>query len=230
MGLLSKILGLGVVGGAAFYGWRRVGPLMAASSSSSSSVVAASLAPSPRDVEFRRVQSELAVEKAKPAPDPVKVVELTKDAAKVAQAELAARKVAVASPAPPTVAKPRYPVGMKAKFADKSATVIAAHQDAQGAWHYVADIDTGLPWPMATIKGKEVSEVFLRQTLQDQLGQQLATDQDFPKGVEVYRGGQGGFVEAVTRNQTGQWVYTIRNWPNAVTQAELQAILAKAGA
>ena len=130
----------------------------------------------------------------------------------------------LAAPAAP-LPLPRYPVGLIVKFDGKKATIKAAWQDGQGGWHFKVDIDAGL---FFKVKDKAVSEQFMRDTISNALKQPLAADQAFPLGVEVYRNGKGGLIEAVSRSPEGLFVYRVRGWDSLVTQGALLDELVKA--
>jgi hypothetical protein len=129
----------------------------------------------------------------------------------------------LAAPAAP-LPLPRYPVGLEMRFDGKKATVKKAWQDGQGGWHFLVDIDAGF---FLKIKDKAVSEQFIRDTLSAQLKQTLGPEQAFPLGVEVYRNGKGGMIEAVSRNPEGIYVYRVKGWENLVTQGQFLDELVK---
>lgn len=150
-----------------------------------------------------------------------------KDAAKKAalkaklDAEVARRKAAEAA-AP----KPLYPVGLEARFGKRRAVITGAAV-VNGVPTYTISLEAGEFLGL----GDGVytrTEAELRATLAGEVGQMLADGQAFPRGVAVYRGGQGGAIQAVTKDDAkGGWVYTITGWPRPVTQAELMAVLRK---
>jgi len=123
----------------------------------------------------------------------------------------------LATPAAP-LPLPRYPVGLEVRFAGKKAVIKKAWQDGQGGWHFHVDIDAGL---FFKVKDKAVSEQYMRDTISAALKQPLAPEQAFPLGVEVYRNGKGGLIEAVSRNPEGLYVYRVKGWPDLVTQGRL---------
>ena len=133
----------------------------------------------------------------------------------------------LAAPAAP-LPLPRYPVGLEMRFQGKKATIKKAWQDGQSGWHFLVDVDAGMPLGIGNMKDKAVSEQFVRDTLANQLKQTLAPDQAFPLGVEVYRGGKGGLIEAVSRSPEGLFVYRVRGWDSLVTQGKLLDELVKA--
>lgn len=136
-------------------------------------------------------------------------------------AEIARRKAVVAA-AP----QPLYPVGLEARFGKRRA-VIAGTAVVNGALVYVVDLEAGEFLGLGDGR-YERTEAELRATLAGEVGQPLADGQAFPAGVAVYRNGQGGAIQAVTRDDAkGGWLYTIIGWPRAVTQQELLAILRK---
>jgi hypothetical protein len=143
--------------------------------------------------------------------------------------EKAAAEVAAARKAEDKAAGgPMYPVGLEAKFSGKAARIKKAWQDGQGNWHYVVDLETGLPWPANKLKDKQISEVALRQQLAERGGIYLQPGQAYGQGIEIYRNGQGGYIEKAEKNSTGHWLYTVRGWPNPVTQNEILGILTRA--
>jgi len=143
---------------------------------------------------------------------------------KKAQVEQAAKKAAEA-----VAAKgPMYPEGLQAKFDGKSAIIKKAWQDGQGNWHYMIDLETGLPWPANKLKDKAISEVELRKQVSERGGIVLKPGQFYGSGLEVYRNGQGGYIEKAEKNASGDWIYSIRNWGSPVSQRELLGILVRA--
>jgi len=133
----------------------------------------------------------------------------------------------LAAPAAP-LPLPRYPVGLELRFAGKRAVVKKAWQDGQGGWHFLVDVDAGMPFGIGNMKDKAVSEQFVRDTLANQLKQTLAPDQAFPSGVEVYRNRKGGLIEKAEKLGAGIWVYTVRGWGAPITQGQLLDQLVKA--
>ena len=129
-------------------------------------------------------------------------------------------------PATPVAAPtPMYPVGLTAKLGDVSVGVLKAWLDGQGGAHYEVSIK-GTPFGVYDTKSKAVSEVFLRDTIKSQVKAPLAADQVFPVGVEVYRNGQGGKIEAVYQDAGAPgWSYVIKGWDGPVPQAKLLEIL-----
>jgi hypothetical protein len=208
----------------------------------SSKPAAAAPAPAPRQ---RRDEEPVAVVPVAP-PAPVAVVQTSAappapPAPPVAIVPPAAKPPApavqeVSMPRPPKLTlvpealpTPLYPVGLVAKLKGATVGVLKAWLDGQGAAHYEVSI-VGTPLGLYDAKSKAVSESFLRDTLTKQGGQPLAADQVFPAGVEVYRDGQGGLIEQATRNNGGEWTYTVKGWPNAVGQLELVRILGRQAA
>jgi len=154
--------------------------------------------------------------------DAAKLTALKAELVKLAQEESAALKAAEAKAAK----GPFYMPGLQAKFGKITANITEAHQDAQGAWHYTTVL-SGTPFGLKDGTYPS-SETDLRQQLSERLNQPLAVGQAYPAGLEVYRRGQGGVVQNVTKNAAGEFVYQIQGWPNAVTQSELLGILARA--
>lgn len=130
----------------------------------------------------------------------------------------------LAAPAAP-LPLPRYPVGLEVRFDGKKAVIKKAWQDGQGGWHFLVDIDAGL---FFKVKDKAVSEQFMRDTISNALKQKLDPEQAFPLGVEIYRNGRGGLIEAVSRSPEGLYVYRVKGWPDIVTQGKLLDELVKA--
>jgi hypothetical protein len=152
------------------------------------------------------------VVKAEPVMTPTRSPESPKPAPK-----------SLAAPAAP-LPLPRYPVGLIVKFDGKQATIKKAWQDGVGGWHFLVDINAGL---FFNVKDKAVSEQFMRDTISNALKQPLAPDQAFPLGVEVYRNGRGGLIEAVSRSPEGLFVYRVKGWDGLVTQGKLLDELVK---
>ena len=132
----------------------------------------------------------------------------------------------LAAPAAP-LPLPRYPVGLEVRFSGNTAKVKKAWQDSQGGWHFEIDLKTSMPLGFGSVKNKAVSEQFLRDAVANQLKQPLAPDQAFPLGVEVYRNGRGGLIEAVNRSPEGIFVYRVKGWDGPVTQGKLLDELVK---
>jgi hypothetical protein len=126
----------------------------------------------------------------------------------------------LAAPAAP-LSLPRYPVGLELRFAGKRAVVKKAWQDGQGGWHFLVDVDAGMPFGIGNMKDKAVSEQFVRDVLANQLKQTLAPDQAFPAKVEVYRNGKGGLIESVSKSPEGLWLYAVRGRGAPVSQGKL---------
>lgn len=136
-------------------------------------------------------------------------------------AEIARRKAAEAA-AP----KPLYPVGLEARFGKRRA-VIAGVAVVNGVPTYVIDLQAGEFLGLGDGVYNR-TEAELRATLAGEVGQPLVDGQAFPQGIAVYRNGQGGVIQAVTRDDAkGGWLYTVAGWPRPVTQQELLAILRK---
>jgi len=141
--------------------------------------------------------------------------------------ERAAVEVAAARKAEDKAAGgPMYPVGLDIRFGKRQATITEAHQDAQGAWHYTANVNSG-EWRNIGGGKKQFSESWVRDAVQKEVGV-LQPGQAFTTGVSVYRNGQGGEILKAEKNPTGHWLYTMRGWPNPVTQNELLGILTRA--
>jgi hypothetical protein len=158
-----------------------------------------------------------------PAPAPAVVAAPVAPPAAAAPPPAGPPKLTLVPAALPT---PMYPVGLEAHLDKVTVTVTKAWLDGQGGAHYEVTIK-GTPLGLYDAKGKAVSEKFLRDTLAKQTKQQLAADQVFPQGIEVYRNGQGGKLDLVVRDDHGEWAYTIPGWDNTVTQAELLRILGR---
>lgn len=133
-------------------------------------------------------------------------------------AEIARRKAA----AP----RPLYPVGLEARFGKRRA-VITGYAVVNDVPTYTIDLAAGEFLGLGD--GIYVrTETELRATLAGEVGQPLTEGQAFPQGIAVYRNGQGGIIEAASRDDArGGWLYAIAGWPRAVTQDELLALLRK---
>ena len=120
---------------------------------------------------------------------------------------------------------PVYPVGMRALFGKRDATITGATQDAAGVWHYTIDLKSGefLNLGSGTYTKTEAE---VRAVIADQLGA-LAAGQAFPKGIKVYRNGVGGVIQSSTQDaKTGEWYYMIGGWGgNPIAQSELTAAM-----
>ena len=131
-------------------------------------------------------------------------------------AEVASRKMAEA-------AGPRYPVGLQVRFGKRQATVTQATPGGPAGWTYAIDLKAGEVFGLGDGVYQK-TEAEMRQILADEVHAPLATDQDYPAGIAVYRNGQGGLIEKAEQ-VGGVWTYTIQGWPRPVTQAELAAVL-----
>jgi hypothetical protein len=120
---------------------------------------------------------------------------------------------------------PMYPVGLDVRFGKRQATITEAHQDAQGAWHYTANVNSG-EWRNIGGGVKQFSEAAVRAAVQKEVGP-LQQGQAFAANVSVYRNGQGGEILKSEKNASGEWTYVIRNWGSPVTQRELMGILTR---
>ena len=159
------------------------------------------------------------------------LVKVEKDAAKLAalKAELVklAQEESAALKAVPTTPQPLYQVGLEVRFGKRKAKITAAQQDAQGVWQYTAYVESGELFGIGT-KSYNFNEAQLRQAMQKEVGV-IRPGQFAVAGVTVYRNGQGGTIVAVSNpGASGEFVYTIQGWPNAVTQSELLSILRRA--
>lgn len=147
-----------------------------------------------------------------------------KDAAKKAalkaklDAEIAKRKAVEAAEAQKP--KPLYPVGLAAEIAGKKA-VIKSTAWINGTWVSTVEIDAGALIPNFTVTKPEAE---LKQLLAEQIGQPAGPA--YPRGLVLYRNGQGGAVEDV-KADGATYSYQIKGWPNRVSEAQLAAILGK---
>jgi len=138
-----------------------------------------------------------------------------------AKAEQAARKAAEEKAAK----GPMYPTGLMVRFGKREATITAAHQDAQGAWHYSISLKAGEFLGLGD-GVYQMSETDVRSKVQEEVGP-LQPGQAFAPNVTIYRNGQGGRIESATKNAAGVWQYVISGWGAPVSQSELLGILTR---
>ena len=141
---------------------------------------------------------------------------------KLAKEEQAALQAAAA----PTAPQPTYPIGLEASFGDKWVKILEAWRVPDGSWSYAVDARLGMLFGLGDGK-HTLTEAEIRGRLAEALGP-LQPGQAFPRGIKLYRNGQGGLVTGASPGPGGAWTYALQGWPNAVTQAELQAILRRA--
>lgn len=168
-----------------------------------------------REQEIRKLAAQIVAEK-----DAKRALALKAELAKLAQAEIDARKAAAAEAA--KVPQPMYPVGLEARFGSRRATITGAKQGADGAWEYTVDLKAGMPLDLGD-GTYNLSEAELRQRVAEELGP-VAAGQAYPKGILIMRRGRGGLVETVEAKDGG-FSYQLRGWPTPVTQVELQELL-----
>ena len=155
--------------------------------------------------------------------DAAKKQALADELKKLAQEEQAALKAAAAPAAP----QPTYPVGLEATFGGKWVKILQAWQTAPGGpWSYAVDAKLGMLFGVGDGK-HTLTEAEVRGRLAEALGA-FPPGQAYPAGLTVYRHGQGGVIERVAPGGAGGFTDTVRGWPNAVSQDELQAILRRA--
>jgi hypothetical protein len=160
------------------------------------------------------------------------LVKAEKDAARlgVLKAELVklAQEESAAIKAVPAAPQPTYPIGMEASFGGKWVKILKAWQtSAGGPWTYQVDAKLGMLFNVGNGTHTQ-TEAEIRSRLADALGS-MGQGQAFPRGIVIYRNGQGGQVVAVSSpGASGEWGYSIQGWPNPVSQSELQAILRRA--
>jgi hypothetical protein len=151
-----------------------------------------------------------------------KTAALKNELAERAQAEQAAKKAAEAAAAK----GPMYPVGLEATFGGKWVKIIQAWQEkAGGPWSYAIMAKLGMAFGLGDGKHTQ-TEAEIRSRIAGALGA-MAPGQFYPAGLQVFRNGQGGLIEKVTKNADGTFSYQLRGWPNTVTQSELQGILTR---
>lgn len=154
--------------------------------------------------------------------DPGKKQALVDELRRLAQEEQAALQAAAA----PTAPQPTYPIGLEASFGDKWVKILEAWRVPDGSWSYAVDARLGMLFGLGDGK-HTLTEAEIRGRLAEALGP-LQPGQAFPRGIKIYRNGQGGLVTGASPGAGGAWTYQLQGWPNAVTQAELQAILRRA--
>ena len=131
--------------------------------------------------------------------------------AALAAAELAERKNA-----------PPYPVGLTASFGGKVVRITKAWQ-AGGAWMFTVDAKLGMLFGLGDGM-HDLTEAELRGHLESALGV-MAPTQLYPVGIYLMCCGNGGVITGVSQDSTGRFCYTLKGWPQQVTQVDLQAML-----
>ena len=163
--------------------------------------------------EIQKLVAQIAAEK-----DPAKKAGLVAQAQKlVAEAKAAEAKAA---------SGPMYPVGLRASYDGKSATITEAHKNGNGEWIYVVDVKAGMPFEIGD-GVYNLSETDLRKEMVERFNATLAPGQAFAAGMEVRLGGRGGPITNVQRNAAGAFEYVVAGWGAPVTQREFLGILTR---